>query len=350
MVKNKKVLIALSGGADSAVSAFLLKKLGYQVIAIYFDMLEKNDEYEKAKKIAEFLEIRLIRKNIRASFKKEVIGCFIDEYRKNRTPNPCVACNPKIKFSNLLKLANETRADYVATGHYAKIAKRGDKYLLQKAKDEKKDQTYFLYRLAQGQLGRVIFPLANIFKQQVKKIAKKNRIPVSPEESQNVCFFKDGENLGKFLKKYFKASSGEIQDETGKFLGKHGGLELYTSGQRFGLGLCGGPYFVTGKDIKKNILLVSKNRNHPLIRPRFARINKSIWIAGQPIINKKYQVKSRYQAKETPSKVVKKISDGGYIVDLGSLQWAPATGQSLVFYDGDTVAGGGIVDKIFCVC
>lgn len=243
-----------------------------------------------------------------------------------------------------MKLADELGIDWVATGHYARIWKTGKKYLLKKGVDSKKDQSYFLYRLSQAMLSRVIFPLGNFSKDEVRKIAKQNDIFVNQKESQNVCFFSRGETLEQFLGKHFKIETGQIQDESGKNIGKHKGLAVYTQGQRFGLGLSGGPYYVIGKNRPKNILLVSKSKNHPLLNPRFVQIKQASWIAEKPEIGKKYKVKTRYQSVETPAKIVEKIF-GGYLLDIDLLQWAPAPGQSLVFYENDIVVGGGIIGE-----
>lgn len=344
--KRKMVLVALSGGVDSAVSAYLLKKKGYDVMAVYFDMLGIQEDYLEAKKIAQKLDVKLIKKDIRKEFKREVVQNFVQSYRKNQTPNPCVICNPKIKFSQLAKLADKMGIKNIATGHYARIQKAEKKYLLKKGVDNKKDQSYFLYRLDQEILGRTIFPLGGMKKDEVKKIAYQNRLPVSQGESQNVCFFRLGETLEKFLAKHFQLKSGLIQDENDNVLGEHKGLAVYTQGQRFGLGLSGGPYYVIGKKSEKNVLLVSRNKKHPLLNPRFVQINQVSWVCKSPIIGKEYKVKSRYQIKETPAKIIGKTSSKKYLVEVDGLQWALATGQSLVFYEGDKIIGGGVISKL----
>jgi tRNA-uridine 2-sulfurtransferase len=342
---KEKILISLSGGVDSAVCAWLLKKQGFEVVAVYFEMLEKSKSYDSAKKVAEFLQIKLIKKSLKKEFKKEIINYFVKEYEHNRTPNPCVVCNRKIKMRHLLQAAKKLGAKRIATGHYAGIKKNAKGYLLKKAVDKKKDQSYFLYQLGQKELKKVIFPLEKFKKEQVREIAKENKIPADLQESQNACFFSGRIRLTDFLGKKLELVPGNIENEKGDKLGKHRGLPIYTLGQRYGLGLSGGPFYVIGKKTKGQILIVSKNRNNQKLRPKAIVIKNASWTLDNPKIGKKYFLRTRYQGEQTKGKLVEKISRGKYLAKLDGLQWAVVPGQSLVVYDKKTVVGGGIIEK-----
>ena len=298
---RKKILVALSGGVDSAVSAALLKKQGFDVFGVYFCFFNgKNSKksLNKAKKVAKALNISLKIIDAKKDFKKKIVDYFVDSYKKGITPNPCVVCNKEMKFQLLFDLMEKGKADYIATGHYAKVARQSSafpsassadsskpsfNYKLLEAADKSKDQSYFLYKLTQKELARIIFPLGELKKTEVKKLAKKLKLPVfGEEESQDVCFLTDND-INKFLKKNLKPKSGDIVDETKNILGKHKGLPFYTLGQRKGIEIGPpasrqkweairasgpGPYFVVRKNIKKNEIVVTKDPKR-LLKKKF---------------------------------------------------------------------------------
>lgn len=346
----KRILVGLSGGVDSAVTVYLLKRNGYIVTGVFLDMLgdSSGEEWRRVKILAEQLNIKLIRKNVQKIFEKEIIEKFVDSYKKGLTPNPCVLCNPQIKFKYLLEIANELGIRKIATGHYARIDNDVDK-ILKKAVDKTKDQSYFLYGLTVNELRRIEFPLGLLQKAEVKKIAQKNKLKIPKLESQDVCFLKNFKNLEEFLKKRLthekeRFKSGKIIDDTGIAIGKHSGLLIYTLGQRRGLNIGGdGPFYVIGKDFKKNELLVSRDRNSKKILHSKIIINKTNWISEKPEKTKKYQIKIRYQMKSVRAKL-KKIEDKKWQVECVDSVWAVTSGQSLVVYDKDKVVGGGVIN------
>jgi tRNA-uridine 2-sulfurtransferase len=366
MIKSnkKRILLAMSGGVDSSVAAFLLEKQGYDVTGLYFKMVKDQEEsLKRVRKATSQLGFELIVKDLTKDFNKAVVAYFLKEYQSNRTPNPCVVCNSQIKFKQLLKMADDLGIEKVATGHYAKIKtvkQKGDKhacslrkretknkscFLLKKARDSKKDQTYFLYRLKQVELSRTLFPLGDYTKEEIKKINKKDKIiPEKTEESQDACFFSNQESLKDFLdKKNIKAKKGLISDEKGLILGKHKGLVYYTQGQRYGLGLSGGPFYVIKKDEQKNQLIVSRKREHSLLENIELKIKNPSWIVSEPVLGRVYEFKSRYQAKESLGTFKKKLKNNTWEVLLKTPQWATAKGQSLVVYEKDKLVGGGIL-------
>jgi tRNA-specific 2-thiouridylase len=270
--------------------------------------------------------------DLRKEFKRKIVDCFIKGYKKGITPNPCVLCNKEIKFGLFLKEAEKMKADYFSTGHYAKVVKKGGIFHLLKAKDLKKDQSYFLYRLSQKQLAKVVFPLSLYAKEEVRKIAKKNRIPsFSFPESQEVCFAGPG-----FLKKKLGEKKGEIVDSKGNVLGKHSGLWFYTLGQRKGIGLGGGPYFVIGKNTKKNQLVVSKDERDLLGKE--VKLENVNWISGkEPKLPIEINAKIRYGHKSALG-VLRKNT-----FVFNKPQRAITPGQSIVFYKGNEALGGAII-------
>jgi len=350
--RNKKVsvLVGVSGGVDSAAALLFLEKQGFSVAGIYFKMSNNNlasdENYQRAKRTAVIIGVPLFRKNIFKEFDKKIIQSFIKSYKKNLTPNPCVICNSEIKFKFLISEAEKRGFDFIATGHYARIErdKKGIFNLL-KGKDKFKDQSYFLYRLKQGELKKSIFPLGKITKKETKKIINRSilRGVDFKKESQDICFLNNKNNLTNFLlSKARKVGKGKIVNEKGEILGKHKGLEFYTQGQRYGLNLAGGPYFVIGKNIGKKELTVSKRKNHPRLLSKKIKIKKTSWISNQPVPNKNYYFKSRYTSKLAKG-YFKKCKDG-WIAILNKKQWAVAGGQSLVVYNGQKVVGGGIIE------
>jgi len=358
--KSKKVVVALSGGVDSAVAAALLKERGYNVTGVFMKFWKAPsasgakgsgwnrccsfEAQQRAREVARVLGIRFYVLNLEQQFKKEVVDYFLRELKAGRTPNPCVVCNKEIKFGLLLKKALAIDADYVATGHYARLKPRLSiiNYQLLRARDRKKDQSYFLWQLNQKQLSKVLLPIGEIAsKAEVRKLAGKFHLPVAEtKESQEVCFIKN--TTEEFLKQYLKEKPGEIKNKKGIALGEHKGLWFYTIGQRKGIGLSGGPYFVIAKDFRKNVLTVSKNEKDLLSKELIAQnIN---WLSGlKPRNFQNIQAKIRYGAKLAKIKTIQKISQNKHKIIFVQPQRAITPGQSVVLYRGEELLGGGVI-------
>ncbi len=332
MRKNNKAVIALSGGVDSALAGYLLKKKGYDLVAVFMKLHPYSKE-EGALRTAKKLNIPLRVLDLQKEFREKVIDYFIKDYKEGRTPNPCVVCNKEIKFGLLL----EKFPDFlIASGHYARI-KKGRLF---KGKDKKKDQSYFLWQLNQEQLKRIIFPLGNFKKKKVRKTAQKLKLPASQKpESQEVCFIE--KTLHEFLKKNLSENPGEIIEfETKKAMGQHKGLHFYTIGQRKGLDLSGGPWYVLKKDLEKNLLIITKDQLK-LMRESFS-IKEVNWIKGErPSKKVKAGVKIRYGFlhPELPAEITPENK-----IVFKKKQRAVTPGQSAVFYKGKEVLGGGIIE------
>lgn len=353
--KKKKVVVAMSGGVDSSVAAALLKKQGFEVIGIFMKFWSKQhlsngccsvESEKKARQVAKTLNIPFYVLNFSKEFKKKVVDCFIKEHKAGFTPNPCVVCNKEIKFGLFLKKALSLKADYIATGHYARSKEKKTAYKLLKGKDGKKDQSYFLWKLNQSQLRHILFPVGDLKKKEVRQLARKFKLSTAEaKESQEICFV--GESVEGFLKKYIKSSSGPIfEQKEGKIkgvVGYHDGLWLYTIGQRKGMGLAGGPYYVLKKDFKKNALIVTKAEKDLYSKELTAEdIN---WIPGEtPQFPLDAKAKIRYSRNSFLARVErsgqKKIK-----VIFKEPQRAITPGQSVVFYKGDELLGGGIIEK-----
>lgn len=342
-IRSKKILVAISGGVDSAACVLLLRNQGFDVEGVHFIFQKSKNTIDQAKNVSKQLKIKLHIKDLSKKFKKEVVENFIDQYEKGKTPNPCVMCNPEIKFYELIKFANKLGISLVATGHYAINRKLDNCNMLYKGVDKKKDQSYFLYRLSQKQLRRILFPVGEYKKNEIIKIAKKNKIIIVQGESQDVCFLRNKETLEKFLQKHIKIKPGSIIDEKRVALGLHRGSQIFTIGQRHGLGLGGGPYYVIAKNKNNNEVIVSKNIKHSLLLPKEITLDYPSWICGQPMRGKKYYFKTRYSSETTSGKIEKK--DRKWKVLLKNPQWAIARGQSCVIMDGERIVGGGIISK-----
>lgn len=353
----------MSGGVDSSVAAILLKKQGYDVFGVFMKFwsdpkLDPKSNCENkccseesrlnAMRVAKKFNFPLYTINVKSDFKKLIVDYFINGYASGITPNPCVACNKLIKFDILLKKVKKLGAAKLATGHYAKILNKKNKYYLYRGLDEKKDQSYFLYNLSQTQLKNILFPLSNYNKDQIRKIATKHKIPQAKiKDSQDICFA-PRKNHEKFLKKYipkkYLKPGNIINLDDGEVLGKHDGLPLFTFGQRSGLKIGGtGPYYVIDFNKNKNELLVSKNSNHPNLLKNEFKIKNINWISEQPKTNIKYNCQIRYQAKPVKATISK---DTPRRVLLDKKLRAIAPGQSAVFYKGRTVLGGGVIANI----
>lgn len=358
---SKKVIVAMSGGVDSSVVAAMLKKEGYDVIGIFMNFWKDSNsdtKYENkccslesiqsARAVAWVIGIPFYVINVQNEFKKRVVDYFLDEIKMGNTPNPCVACNKEIKFKLLLEKMIALKADYVATGHYARIMKHKTwdmehKFGLFEAKDKSKDQSYFLYKLDQKELSKILFPLGDYTKVEVRKMAKKFGLPVyDKEESQDICFVpkKGYEN---FLRKMLRLKKGKICDFQGKTLGTHEGLPLYTLGQRKGIKIGGrGPYYVVEKDFKRNTLVVGNEKDLFKSELKIKNVN---WIWKKPKFPLKTLVKIRY--KSLPAYGIIDM-DKKYQIKIlfDNPQRAVTPGQSAVFYgENGEVLGGGIIDN-----
>jgi len=355
---KKKVAVAISGGVDSAVCALLLKKEGYEVMGITMRLLkteEKSRKYlsirgvEKAKRIAEKIGIPHYIIDLREIFKKYIIANFCEEYKKGRTPNPCIRCNQYIKFGVLLKKAKQLGAEYLATGHYARIEydKEKEKYLLKKGCDIDKDQSYFLYRLTQEKLPYILMPLGNFTKDKIKEIAREQKLPIEENirESQEICFIPEN-NYSEFLKKYLseEIKPGPMLDTQGKLLGEHKGIMFYTIGQRRGLGISNKvPLYVVDINKKENAIIVGQENELYKSNLEVCEVSYVTEEKLKKPLNSK--VKIRYRHQEAPA-VVYPLEDKKAHIKFAQPQRAITPGQSAVFYNEDIIIGGGIIEKV----
>ncbi len=348
-LNRNKVLLGLSGGVDSATAALLLKDKGFTVTGYYFDVAGNNEKGKnEAAAVAAQLGIDFIYEDVSADFGKIVIGNFIDEYLHGRTPNPCVMCNPNVKFKRLIAHANEIGAYYIATGHYCRIARddREDKFYIRRAASEKKDQSYMLYRLGQEVLSRLIFPLGEFESKDVtRNLARENSLQnAEKKDSQEICFIDPTDSYGEYIKRAgFSSAPGNFVDKAGRVLGRHEGILNYTIGQRKGLGIAlGKPAFVTEIDYEKNTVTLGDNAD------LFNRevISENNVFAAHPAEHyngKKVLAKVRYSAH--PTEAVIKIAGKQVITEFKEAQRAATPGQSIVFYEKDRVIGGGFIEK-----
>jgi len=355
----KVVYVGLSGGVDSSVSAYLLKKQGYKVVGVYMKNWSQDlpgfecpwfEDYQDAKRIAVQLELEFKMFDFETDYKHLVVDYMIDEYKKGRTPNPDIMCNQEIKFKLFLNACLKDGADLIATGHYANVC---DGKLFA-AKDSAKDQTYFLYRVSESALTKTLFPLGGLTKPEVRKIAKDQKlVTATKKESMGVCFVgKVG--IKDFLSQYVKTKPGPIiagsDPATGsdpakyeQVVGQHDGAIFYTIGQRHGLNTGGGkPYYVTGKDMKTNTVFVTTKLNDKNLWTSKIYLIDIHWIGRKPIKDEVLHVRLRHQA---PLIVVKKftLSKNKASFELENEERAVTSGQSAVLYAGDEVLGGGIV-------
>lgn len=358
---NRKVVLGMSGGVDSSVAAYILKEAGYDVIGVTMTMISRDEEFNEkegdccsissvndARKVAKKLDIPFYVMNFKDIFERKVINYFVDEYLQGRTPNPCIACNKYIKFDEFLRKAKGLGANYVATGHYANIEKDKsiDRYLLKRAADIRKDQTYFLYNMTQYQLEHTLMPLYNITKDKVREIAEKIELDIhNKPDSEEICFIPDDDH-GRFIKKREpnKVRPGYFIDESGNILGKHKGIVYYTVGQRKGLGVALGKKVFVQRIIPEKNLIVLGDEEKIFKSKLYA---EDINIIPYDHIPKNLEVtaKVRYSMKETNA-IINPYKDG-IIVEFEIPQRAITKGQSVVFYNGEIVVGGGIIMEIY---
>ncbi len=354
---NTRVIVGLSGGVDSSVAALLLKRQGYLVEGLYMKNWEEDDSSEyctakqdlaDASQVADTLGIKLHQANFAAEYWDNVFAEFLTEYRAGRTPNPDVLCNREIKFRVFLEYAELLGADLVATGHYARIVNCGSSVRLLKAVDLNKDQSYFLQSVPGSQLTNVLFPLGEIHKPEVRSIAEENGFANhAKKDSTGICFI--GERRFKdFLTDYLPAQPGNIETSDGRIIGSHDGLMYHTLGQRQGLGIGGvrdaeeKPWYVVGKDLARNVLVVAQGNEHPDLFTSTVRCRDVHWIGEEPSMPFTGHAKVRYRQADQ-SCVLKRYAEG-FEVHFDEPQRAVTPGQWVCFYRGDWCLGGGIID------
>ena len=370
--KKQKVYVGMSGGVDSSVSTLLLKKAGYDVIGVFikvwqptfFECTWKQDRLD-AMRVCAKLDIPFITLNLEKEYKKEVVDYMIREYKLGRTPNPDVMCNKYVKFGGFFDWAMKQGADYVATGHYARVlgsfasklkrnkshleARLPSKYQLLAGEDKNKDQSYFLWTLTQKQLSKTLFPIGDIEKPEVRKLALKYSLNTAiKKDSQGLCFI--GKiDIKDFLKNYIKEKKGKVLNEAGKVIGEHDGVFYLTIGQRHGFKIIektpnDQPYYITEKDIKNNTITVSQDATKVLKNEsKIVKLDRINWISGEiPDLSKKYTARIRYRQPLEECKI-KKIVKGEFELHFIKSQKAITVGQSAVIYDGEICLGGGII-------
>ncbi len=354
---KKTVVLGMSGGVDSAVAAYLLKQQGYNVIALFMHNWEETEDgcctaeqdFEDVKRVSDKLDIPYYSINFAEEYKQRVFSYFLEEYKRGRTPNPDVLCNREIKFGPFLQYAKALGADYIATGHYCGISHENGVHCLLKAADQSKDQTYFLNQLTQDQLADVLFPLAKMYKTEVRQIANDlGLVNARKKDSTGICFIGE-RNFRNFLQQYMPNQSGDIVDICGNKVGEHIGLMYYTLGQRRGLGLGGTTdsqdrWFVVEKDMKNNILVVSHGDESVLMSSSLTASTLN-WIPSLPAKEFSCNAKFRYRQPEQKVDVVVN-DDGTATVYFHEKQRAVTPGQFVVFYDETKCLGGGIIETV----
>ena len=375
MAAKRRVVVGLSGGVDSAVSAWLLKQQGHDVVGVFMKNWEDDDDSEycssnadfvDAAAVADVLGIEIEHVNFAADYKDRVFAEFLREYQAGRTPNPDVLCNAEIKFKAFLDHAMRLGAEKIATGHYARVRERGNRFELLKGLDPLKDQSYFLHRLTQAQLARTWFPLGELPKTEVRRIALAAGLPnAKKKDSTGICFI--GERpFREFLNRYLANTPGPIKDERGRVIGAHVGLSFYTLGQRKGIGIGGPkshsvpsdhraaaatgggdhePWFVARKDMAANTLIVVQGHGHPWLQSTTLRAADASWVAGVAPVVAHCAAKTRYRQADAASALQALSGSQGREFELRfeQPQWAVTPGQSAVLYDGEVCLGGGVI-------
>jgi tRNA-uridine 2-sulfurtransferase len=356
---KQRVVVGLSGGVDSAVSAWLLKQQGFEVVGIFMKNWEaddddrycsSNEDFVDAAAVADVIGIELEHVNFAAEYKDRVFAQFLREYAAGRTPNPDVLCNAEIKFKAFLDHALRLGAAKIATGHYARVREQAGSFQLLKGLDPAKDQSYFLHRLTQAQLARTLFPVGELAKTEVRAIAQRIGLPnAKKKDSTGICFI--GERpFREFLNRWLHQQPGVIEDERGRAIGEHVGLSFYTLGQRQGLGIGGvkegggehAPWYVAAKDLDRNVLVAVQGHDHPRLLSRELIAIDCSWVAGVPPAAGALAAKSRYRQADAPCRF-EPDARGGFRLAFEADQWAVTPGQSAVVYDGDICLGGGVI-------
>jgi tRNA-specific 2-thiouridylase len=347
----ERVVVGMSGGVDSSVAALLLRRQGYEVVGLFMRNWEDDEECPARQDFldvlacAEVIGIEVEAVNFAREYKERVFSYFLREYQAGRTPNPDVLCNSEIKFKAFLEHALSLGAQHIATGHYARLRERDGRFELLKARDAAKDQTYFLYRLNQAQLARTLFPLGNLLKSEVRAIAREAGLPThAKKDSTGICFIGE-RNFREFLSRYLPRQPGDMETPEGRRVGRHEGLMYYTIGQRHGLGIGGPgkPWYVAGKDLARNVLIVVQGHDHPLLLKDHLQAIESAWIAGTPPESGlACTAKTRYRQQDALCHL-ETVNEAGFTLRFAAPQWAVTPGQSVVLYAGEVCLGGGII-------
>jgi tRNA-specific 2-thiouridylase len=352
---NTTVIVGISGGVDSAVAALLLEQQGYRVQGLHMTNWDEDDDYceaardyQDARKVCTDLDIPLHHVNFAHEYRDKVFADFLEEYRRGRTPNPDVACNRQIKFGDCLEYAMRLGADKIATGHYARVAEVDGQYQLLKGVDHGKDQSYFLHAIRPAVLPQIIFPLGELQKPDVRKIANDYGLPnYARRDSTGICFI--GERPFKeFLQSYLPEQPGDIETPEGNVIGRHDGLMYHTLGQRQGLAIGGlrdyadEPWYVAGKDLERNVLLAVQGNTHPLLWSEAMQTEAMHWLVPPPGDIFRCTVKTRYRQDDVSCEV-QLVDSGAALVSFQEPVWAVTPGQYAVFYQGDICLGGAVI-------
>ena len=375
---KQRVVVGLSGGVDSAVSAHLLKQQGHEVVGIFMKNWEDDDDsaycssnvdFVDAAAVADVLGIEIEHVNFAAEYKDRVFAEFLREYAAGRTPNPDVLCNAEIKFKAFLDHAMRLGAEKIATGHYARVREAEGGFQLLKGLDPAKDQSYFLHRLNQAQLSKTLFPVGELHKTEVRRIADEIGLPnAKKKDSTGICFI--GERpFREFLNRYLSHEPGPMRDDQGREVGRHVGLSFYTLGQRQGLGIGGknfggknldgkaagpqsdglhAPWYVAHKDLAANTLHVVQGHGHPWLQSSWLEAQDLSWVAGEAPAPGRLAAKTRYRQTDAPCTLAlsgERAAEAGLRLDFDAAQWAVTPGQSAVLYDGEVCLGGGVIAR-----
>ena len=357
--KDSNIYVGMSGGVDSSVAALLLKQQGFSVHGLFMKNWEGDDEdgycaaeedLSDAQKVCDTLNIDLQGVNFSDQYWDRVFEYFLQEYKAGRTPNPDILCNKEIKFKAFLDYAVSQGAEKIATGHYARIRFEDGVYKLIKGVDNNKDQTYFLYTLGQEQLSKSLFPVGELEKPVVRRLAEENNlITFDKKDSTGICFIGE-RDFKAFLQRYLPAQPGEMQTPDGQVVGKHDGLMYYTLGQRQGLGIGGlkdfndTPWYVADKDLNNNILIVVQGNDHPLLHQKECSANDMHWVQGDaPSHSFRCAAKTRYRQQDANCLVEYQDESRNWHITFDDPQWAITPGQAIVFYDNEECLGGGTI-------
>jgi len=357
--KGARVIVGLSGGVDSSVSALLLQQQGFAVEGLFMKNWDEDDgtdvctameDLADAQAVADRLGIKLHVASFAAEYWDRVFEHFLEEYSAGRTPNPDILCNKEIKFKAFLDYALTLGADYIATGHYARNELFEGKARLLKGLDTNKDQSYFLHAVSGERIGRTLFPVGELAKPKVRELAlEAGLITHDKKDSTGICFI--GERKFKdFLKRYLPAQPGNIETPDGIVIGRHDGLMYHTIGQRQGLGIGGlkdfsdAPWYVVRKDLDRNVLVVAQGSNHPLLFSKGLTVSQVDWVSGEAPSPLPYRCKAKTRYRQPDQDCVIEATANGYQVIFDQPQRAVTPGQSVVFYDGEVCLGGGIIE------